>query len=124
MTELKLLAGCLPTYRQEAHLALEAQLRNAIATEVGEYDFTGPKGERYRFITLYNGRENLTLSLAADCPLPEGIKFGTEVNVWFRLNQATKNVRGETARDDRNFSQIKLQAVNVELAKAALKQAA
>lgn len=97
-------------------MALEAQLRNAIVCELGEYDFTGPQGERYPFLTLYNGRENLQMSIAKDANVPESLNFGDRVDVWFRIDQADKIVRGEDR--DRAFGQLKLKVIDVKMAKA------
>lgn len=95
---------------------LQAQIRNARAAGAGEYDFTGPKGERYRWIDLYDeGRGAIVrLSLTAECELPN-IEFGTLVDVWCAIAADEKIARGEER--DRVFKGIKLRAVNIALAK-------
>lgn len=99
---------------------MQALIRNAKAlAPVGEYDFKGPKGEIYRFLDLYDAEQGgvVRLSLAADCNPPQTVDFGTALDVWCELVQGEKIVRGEDR--DRALKNLKLRAVDVQLAKAA-----
>lgn len=104
---------------------MQAHIRNARALAAGEYDFTGDKGERYRFLDLYDkdaGRI-VRISLGKDCVCPAIPDEGASVDVWVELLTNEKIVRGEDR--DRSIGTLKLRAVNVELAqKGALKAAA
>lgn len=99
---------------------MEGFFRNVTALEVGTWDFKGDNGEEYRYIVVYDpeSRENLTVSLDADCT-PPAVEFGTKIDMWIRLSQADKVVRGERngRANDRTINQLKLKAVSIELAK-------
>lgn len=101
---------------------MQAQIRNATVLGVGEYDFTGPKGERYSYLDLYDpqaaqqSQAVVRLSIAKDCTPPAGIAFGTAVDVWAELVPNEKIVRGEER--DRSIGTLKLRAVDIRVAAA------
>jgi hypothetical protein len=101
---------------------VEAHIRNARATSTGEYDFAGPKGERYRYLDLYDDTrgEIVRVSVAKDCTLP-AVEFGTIVDLWVELVSNEKIVRGEDR--DRAIGTLKLRAISVELSKVGAKLA-
>src|SRR4051812_15280773 len=77
-------------------ISVEGHFKNVRAIETGEYDFTGPKGERYAYIVVYDDttKQNLTISLDKDCT-PPAVEFGTKVDMWVRVASSDKIVRGE-----------------------------
>lgn len=98
---------------------MQALIRNAVAlSNVGEYDFTGSQGEKYRYVDLYDGErgEIVRLSLSADCTPPANVEFGTKVDLWCEILSNEKIVRGEDR--DRSMKSLKLRAVSIELSKA------
>jgi hypothetical protein len=94
--------------------------RNWIVTEVGAWEMKDNSGKdvSYPYIGIFNGDRNLKLSVDKSCVLPADLSFGDRVDVWIRLDQASK------AAGDRAFDVVKLKAVNVERVAAALKRAA
>jgi hypothetical protein len=96
-------------------MALQGQIKNAVVTEVAAWEFKDDRGKDVSqpYIGLFNGRENLLVSIDKDCTPPADLAFGDLVNVWFAINQASK-VSG-----DRSFGVLKLKLVNVELVSKA-----
>jgi hypothetical protein len=98
---------------------MEALIRGAKALgPVAEYDFTGNNGERYRYVDLYDDGAGkvIRVSLDRECS-PPALGFGSTVDLWVRIDQGEKIVRGEDR--DRTFGSLKLKAVSIELAEAA-----
>jgi hypothetical protein len=99
---------------------MQAHIRNARVLGLGEYDMTGPNGERYRYLDLYDplaGRAAnavVRISLDKDCTPPAAVEWGVSVDVWVELVTNEKIVRGEER--DRAIGQLKLRAVDVQLA--------
>jgi hypothetical protein len=97
---------------------MEALIRGAKALgPVAEYDFTGNNGERYRYVDLYDDAAGkvIRVSLDKDCS-PPAVGFGDSLDLWVRIDQGEKIVRGEDR--DRTFGSLKLKAVAIELSKA------
>jgi len=99
---------------------VEAEFKNVRALKLGEYDFTGPKGEKYPYIVIFDeqSNDNLTISLDKDCT-PPAVEFGTLVDIWLRVSPNEKIVRGEER--DRAISTLKLRAIDVKLSKSQAK---
>lgn len=99
---------------------MEAIIKNARALgPVGEYDFTGEKGEKYRYIDLFNeaAGEVVRLSLAKDCTPPADLAFGSQLDVLVVVRNNEKIVRGEDR--DRSMKSLKLSVTGITAAAKA-----
>lgn len=70
-------------------MGLEAEFRNAIFCEQGEWEI---EGKQYPFVVLYGGERNVRLSLDREATIPEGLDFGDKVDAWISLEAQTKRV--------------------------------
>lgn len=89
--------------------APEGQFRNCIVVEVGAWDIDG---RSFPYIGIFNGRENVQIPLekvgGEYIDLPDGLAFGSRVDIWCRISQGQKVV-GERA-----IGKLQLRAVNVQ----------
>lgn len=81
---------------------------------LGEYDFTGDQGQRYRYLDLYDAEngETMRMSLNKDVPTPV-VEFGDFFDIRVNLSTETKVVKGT----DRSIERLKGQIVHLEPAK-------
>jgi hypothetical protein len=102
---------------------MQGHLLNAQVVGVGEYDFAGEHGEKYRYLDLYDESAAtpadaiVRMSVGKDASVPDTVTMGSRVDVWFNIRPAQKSVRGESR--DRVIGVLKLQAVDVQIATGA-----